>query len=157
MRLWSIHPKYLDRQGLLGLWREALLAQAVLLGRTNGYRNHPQLLRFQACGYEAVPAICFYLWEVHKEGLDRSYKFNSELIHLPFSKVANVPGIEVSSGQLEYEFNWLETKLKQRNPVQVTTNQIKLLLNPLQTHQLFIRTNNPNIEYWEKPRYASPV
>ncbi|MFP3226243.1 MAG: pyrimidine dimer DNA glycosylase/endonuclease V [Sulfolobaceae archaeon] len=32
MRLWSIHPKYLDTQGLLGLWREGLLAQKVLLG-----------------------------------------------------------------------------------------------------------------------------
>ena len=31
MRLWSIHPKYLDRQGLLAVWREGLLAQKVLL------------------------------------------------------------------------------------------------------------------------------
>jgi len=35
MRLWTIHPKYLDRQGLLALWREALLAQKVLR-RDNG-------------------------------------------------------------------------------------------------------------------------
>jgi Pyrimidine dimer DNA glycosylase (EC 3.2.2.17)/DNA-(apurinic or apyrimidinic site) lyase (EC 4.2.99.18) len=47
MRLWSIHPKYLDVQGLLGLWREGLLAQKVLLGETKGYRNHPQLIRFK--------------------------------------------------------------------------------------------------------------
>ena len=47
MRLWSIHPKYLDRQGLIALWREALLAQAVLSGKTRGYRNHPQLERFR--------------------------------------------------------------------------------------------------------------
>ncbi|MEM4485925.1 MAG: pyrimidine dimer DNA glycosylase/endonuclease V [Zestosphaera sp.] len=25
MRLWSLHPKYLDRVGLLALWRECLL------------------------------------------------------------------------------------------------------------------------------------
>ena len=48
MRLWTIHPRYLDRQGLTGLWREALLAQAVLAGLTRGYRSHPQLLRFRA-------------------------------------------------------------------------------------------------------------
>jgi carboxyl-terminal processing protease len=29
MRLWSLHPKYLDAQGLVALWREALLAKAV--------------------------------------------------------------------------------------------------------------------------------
>ena len=48
MRLWSLHPRYLDRQGLTAAWREALLAQAVLVGRTRGYRHHPQLRRFQA-------------------------------------------------------------------------------------------------------------
>ncbi|HEU5178767.1 MAG TPA: pyrimidine dimer DNA glycosylase/endonuclease V, partial [Burkholderiales bacterium] len=32
MRLWSLHPKYLDARGLVALWREALLAQAVLRG-----------------------------------------------------------------------------------------------------------------------------
>ena len=47
MRLWSVHPKYLDARGLVALWREALLAQAVLRGRTNGYVHHPQLQRFR--------------------------------------------------------------------------------------------------------------
>jgi hypothetical protein len=34
MRLWSLHPKHLDRQGLLAVWREGLLAQEVLRGET---------------------------------------------------------------------------------------------------------------------------
>ena len=29
MRIWSIHPRYLDARGLVALWREALLARAV--------------------------------------------------------------------------------------------------------------------------------
>ncbi|MGH9810894.1 MAG: pyrimidine dimer DNA glycosylase/endonuclease V, partial [Terriglobia bacterium] len=29
MRIWTLHPKYLDPQGLVALWREALLARAV--------------------------------------------------------------------------------------------------------------------------------
>ena len=37
MRLWTLHPKYLDPQGLVALWREALLARAVLQGKTRGY------------------------------------------------------------------------------------------------------------------------
>jgi len=47
VRIWSLHPKYLDRQGLTACWREALLAQAVLNGATRGYTRHPQLVRFR--------------------------------------------------------------------------------------------------------------
>ena len=50
MRIWSLHPQYLDRQGLTAAWREGLLAQKVLTGTTKGYRNHPQLRRFRAAG-----------------------------------------------------------------------------------------------------------
>jgi len=48
MRLWSLHPAYLDARGLGALWREGLLAQAVLRGKTRGYRSHPQLERWRA-------------------------------------------------------------------------------------------------------------
>ena len=47
MRIWSLHPQYLDARGLVALWREALLAQSVLRGATRGYRQHPQLVRFR--------------------------------------------------------------------------------------------------------------
>ena len=48
MRLWLLHPRHLDPQGLVALWREGLLARHVLHGPTRGYRNHPQLDRFKA-------------------------------------------------------------------------------------------------------------
>ena len=35
MRLWTLHPKYLDAKGLVAAWREALLAQAVLRDRND--------------------------------------------------------------------------------------------------------------------------
>jgi len=38
MRLWTLHPRYLDPKGLVTAWREALLAQKVLSGATRGYR-----------------------------------------------------------------------------------------------------------------------
>lgn len=41
MRLWTLHPRYLDAQGLVALWREALLAQKVLQGLTRGYTRPP--------------------------------------------------------------------------------------------------------------------
>jgi len=79
MRLWTVHPRYLDRQGLTGLWREALLAQAVLRGLTRGYRSHPQLLRFRAQA-EPLAAIAAYLRAVHEEAAQRGYHFNVALI-----------------------------------------------------------------------------
>lgn len=68
MRLWSLHPKYLDPQGLVALWREALLAKAVLRGETRGYTHHPQLERF---AHHSNPraAIDAYLASVHAEAL----------------------------------------------------------------------------------------
>ena len=70
MRLWSVHPRYLDAQGLVAIWREALLARAVLRGATKGYRHHPQLERFRA---HASPryAICAYLSAIQAEAYER--------------------------------------------------------------------------------------
>ena len=75
MRLWTLHPRYLDPQGLVALWREGLLARAVLAGQTRGYRHHPQLRRFQA---QAAPlaAIDAYLLAVHQEASARGYNFD---------------------------------------------------------------------------------
>lgn len=47
MRLWIIHPKYLDSVGLVAVWRETLSAQKALKGKTKGIANHPQLKRFK--------------------------------------------------------------------------------------------------------------
>lgn len=41
MRIWSVHPQYLDAKGIVALWRETLLAKNVLEGNTKGYKNHP--------------------------------------------------------------------------------------------------------------------
>jgi len=77
MRLWSIHPGYLDSKGLVALWREGLLAQNVLRGQTQGYRNHPQLLRFRRTGHGEI-AIAYYLWHVAAEVDKRNYNFEKK-------------------------------------------------------------------------------
>src|SRR5579862_5032823 len=79
MRLWTLHPKYLDAKGLVALWREALLAQKVLRGKTKGYRHHPQLARFKA-HENPVVALAAYLREVHKEAKRRGYAFDGSKI-----------------------------------------------------------------------------
>lgn len=110
MRLWSIHPKYLDRKGLIALWREALLAQAVLSGKTNGYTNHPQLLRFRNCD-NPVTAISVYLNSIYQESIVRDYHFNSGKI---LSRDWNSK-IYCTTGQVGYEFIHLKKKLLNRD------------------------------------------
>ena len=111
MRLWSLHPRYLDPQGLVALWREALLARAVLRGETRGYRNHPQLQRFRAHA-APVSAINAYLLEVHAEAVARGYSFDRAKI----GQVRVKGPIAVTSGQLAYEWQHLMAKLEARNP-----------------------------------------
>ncbi len=111
MRLWSIHPKYLDPQGLVACWREALLARAVLRNETRGYRNHPQLDRFRAAE-NPLAALEGYLWELWEEGTRRGYRFDVDKLgeRLP------VECLPVTDGQLRYELSHLRAKLLQRGP-----------------------------------------
>ena len=102
MRLWSIHPAYLDAAGLVACWREALLARAVLAGKTKGYRNHPQLLRFRAHPRPRA-AINEYLRVVYRESVRRNYRFSPDKIGAARTR-ARIP---VTAGQLRYELKHL--------------------------------------------------
>ena len=111
MRLWSLHPRYLDARGLVALWRETLLAREVLRGRTLGYRAHPQLQRFRRCA-SPRSAINRYLYIVYSEARARGYRFDQSKL----GRDRKVPTIRVTDGQLHYEWSWLLTKLRQRSP-----------------------------------------
>lgn len=110
MRIWSLHPKYLDTKGLLAVWREALLAKHVLEGKTKGYRNHPQLIRFKKLN-NPLHAINHYLSEIHKEAASRNYHFDES----KFDKNHQRVKITVTSGQLAYEMKHLLKKLAVRD------------------------------------------
>lgn len=141
MLLWSLHPKYLDPQGLVALWREALLAQAVLQGETRGYRHHPQLERFQSQP-DPLSAISSYLRAVLVEARVRGYSFN-ELKVQPGRKV---PLICVTSGQLTHEWQHLMQKLSLRNPA--AHNKWLSIILP-EPHPLF-SVFPGNVEPWER-------
>ena len=111
MRLWSIHPKYLDAKGLTALWREGLLAQKVLVGETKGYLNHPQLYRFKETR-NPMANIGTYLYHVHRESLRRRYSFDFKKIGDSRSRTR----IEVTSSQVAFEKQHLLSKLKTRDP-----------------------------------------
>jgi len=73
--LWSLHPGYLDARGLVALWREGLLARKVLQHLTKGYKNHPQLDRFNDHLQPTVAIDC-YLWYVYGEAVRREHHFS---------------------------------------------------------------------------------
>ena len=141
MRLWSLHPKYLDRQGLLALWREALLAQAVLAGRTRGYLSHPQLDRFRA-RLRPLSLIAAYLHEVWKEANRRGYQFDA-------SRIVATPArrrLEVAAGQVSWEWTHLRRKLRLRSPAAYRCCRDVIIP---QTHPLFRRVTGGRAD-WER-------
>ena len=111
MRLWSLHPGYLDARGLVALWREALLAQAVLAGRTRGYRHHPQLERFRQSAHPRAQ-IAAYLAAVHAESVRRGYQFEAGKI----GRLGRAAPLTVTRGQLDHEWTHLARKLRVRAP-----------------------------------------
>ena len=141
MRLWSIHPKYLDTKGLLAVWREALLAKKVLQGNTKGYQEHPQLIRFRN-NSSPINAINIYLNEIFKESKKRNFAFDAKKID-PLKKCNR---ISVSSEQVKYEFKHLLNKLKERDIIKY--NQIKWIKR-IETNPLFCKRKG-KIEDWEK-------
>src|SRR5581483_2252562 len=110
MRLWSIHPKYLDIKGIVALWREGLLAQKVLRNETKGYKHHPQLLRFKS-HRNPLGSIATYLWAIYEEAAKRGYRFDRSKI--PQQRTRS--RLSVARGQIDYEYQHLEQKLKIRN------------------------------------------
>jgi hypothetical protein len=140
MRLWSLHPCYLDAKGLVALWREGLLAQKVLKGETKGYRNHPQLFRFRQ-QTNPVESIACYLSAIQREAEIRGYRFDARKI----SAHHQVENISVTDGQLAYEISHLETKLKLRDKTACLRLQSE---KRLQAHPLFTLVRG-GVEAWE--------
>jgi len=143
MRLWSIHPKYLDQKGLVACWREALGAKAALEKRVQGYKNHPQLNRFKKTKNQIAQINC-YLYFILQESQLRNYNFNASKIH--YGQTTLALDMNVTSGQVNFEFNHLMSKLKIRD-----INKYKRLcsIDKIEPHPLF-KIVPGEIESWEK-------
>lgn len=140
MRLWSIHPQYLDAKGLVAAWREGLLAQAVLAGETRGYKNHPQLVRFKNTKRPET-CIAAYLQAIFSEASSRGYRFNGQKI----GNCASVESLLVTTGQLQHEWSHFTSKLELRAPCWLS--QLDTVTIP-EAHPLFQIVRGPVAE-WE--------
>jgi Pyrimidine dimer DNA glycosylase len=142
MRLWTLHPRYLDPQGLVALWREALLAKAVLGGKTRGYRHHAQLARFRAHPAPRA-AINAYLAAVHAEASARGYAFDRRKV----GPVRRVVPIAATGGQVAFEWRHLMSKLAARNRA---THRRWNKTGRVDCHPLFRRVRGA-VADWERP------
>ena len=143
MRLWSLHPCFLDAKGLTALWRESLLAKKVLQGKTTGYRNHPQLTRFKKSG-NPLAAMESYLRGIYREAARRGYRFDPGKL----AGKESVSPLPVTRGQLEYERRHLERKLMRRTPSK--GRELKNIAR-VRPHPLF-KAVAGDVEIWEKRR-----
>ncbi len=123
------------------MWREGLLAQAVLQGKTRGYKNHPQLVRFKQHP-DPLGAIAFYLSIIHEEATKRGYHFDST--KFDFNK--RPKSVPVTSGQLDFEFRHLQKKLEKRSQEDYAA---LLKVEHIDSHSLF-RILPGKTETWEK-------
>jgi hypothetical protein len=140
MRIWSLHPKYLDAKGLVAVWRETLLAKHVLEGKTKGYKNHPQLNRFKAME-NPVEVINQYLSEIYIEASKRNYNFDRQKINWNFKKTK----MDVTMGQLAFEASHLLSKLRARDNEKYEELKTNLTF---EAHPLFNVVDGA-VENWE--------
>lgn len=140
MRIWSIHPKYLDTKGLVALWRETLLAKHVLAGLTKGYTHHPQLNRFKEY-VDPQAAINNYLWQVWLEATRRGYSFAEG----KFEKLELASKIPVTTGQVAYETKHLLNKLQMRDLQRFSQLNSKSILEVSPTFELI----DGDVAKWE--------
>lgn len=141
MRLWSLNLKLLDQKGLVALWREALLAQAVLLGETKGYKKHPQLDRFR----DNLGALSVYLSDIVSEAESRGYSFDRSKVRISSDTVSLIP---VNLGQVLFEYDHLVEKLRKRDKKHLANIEKSDIV--LCNEKVFKSVFNMNIEKWEK-------
>jgi len=144
VRLWSIHPKYLDKAGLGACWREALLAKKVLEGNTKGYKNHSQLIRFKQHS-DPLVMINRFLMEIWREAKwERGYNYDESKFKIDERNV--ILCIPVTRGQLAFEACHINSKIIKRS------SQARVALSALdriECHPIFDPCNG-DVESWEK-------
>ena len=111
MRIWSIHPKYLDSKELLNLWKETLEVKNKLLSKTNGFDHSKQLERFLDLK-KPIEAINNYMSSVYKEAVKRNCEVDDEFMDWDFDDSLQIP---VTSGQINLEIKELRSRLREKD------------------------------------------
>lgn len=115
------------------------------MGKTRGYKNHPQLIRFKKTK-DPIEMLGLYLLEVAKEAKKRGYNFDVKKILKTDAKIKEK--IPVTKGQIEYELKLLRCKLQNRDRkrCQEFNNHTRIRVNKI------FKKISGGIEKWEKVR-----
>jgi len=145
MRLWSIHPKYLDRQGLLAVWRESLLAQSVLI--KGEYTECPECLGSGYTidnGYEARE-ICF---KCHGKGKIKTPYYNHPQLER-FKNVYNPsPGKNIAYYIKAYLYWILYEATKRRYRFKATKLKLsKEWMDRIESKRFYLSVTQGQLDY----------
>lgn len=142
----SISPESLDRQDLVSLWRESLLARKAIEKKNKDYENQPQLRRHKD-SFNPLTNINYYLSSVHEEAQKRGYDVDAKKIALLKNKMKDT---KVSNGQVNYEFKHILKKLEDRDYGEFS--KIKEAgMGSIKTNKTF-KVVQGNVESWEKAK-----
>jgi hypothetical protein len=143
MRLWSFHPKYLDNVGLSRAINEGVSGYKALTGKQKMWKNHPQLTRFKDYGETQLKLYIEHLLIHFYNRKCISIKLSPQPFNVFVKDV-----IEVTTGQLIYEWNHYLNKLEKRNN---DLYQELMHITCPEPHPL-LEVVEGDIESWEKVR-----
>jgi hypothetical protein len=107
MRVWDIHPGYLNRESLLGEHREVHAVLSIIINQKSGYARHPETMRWRDC----LGALVFRHDCLVEEMGFRGYRHLSPAPDIPGSPWPIV-FIDPPAGQLSI----LEQKYRMKHP-----------------------------------------
>lgn len=156
MRLWTIHPKYLDGKRLTSQWKEGIQMMHIWKeigenpepAKRLGYVSHPQVRRLSNLLVADSGLISLLLHQhltaVHEESVQRSYSFNKKLIDDLAPDCKNAPKVYVTMGQVAYEFALMATKNNEWSQ--------KVAIDPYMLCNPIFQVVSGSIESWEKTK-----
>lgn len=128
MKLWKIHPKYLDDKELLDLFKHALIVKDILSGKLLAYRTNKYVSIFKERG-NPILAIDAFLYQIYIEIKKRGYHQD----HSNIRKVSIIEKINIKKEDIDEEYNEFLKLIKERNveKYQSIRKEIEISPNPV--------------------------
>lgn len=147
MRLWSIHPKYLDNRSLMVFWNDAILAKSSILGKIDFHSPHFQRFKY-IDNKEHVLNV--YMKEIFLEGSKRNLNFDKNQIEDIFLlPLLTSDLIDLTYGQLKFEFELLVDKFKSTNNNEALEFLMNSYIKDDQIESLVFHLTDGPMESWD--------
>lgn len=111
MRIWTLHPRYLDDATLREAWRDGLAARRRLVAGSKGRPTDPLIHAIAACKHP-VRVIDAYLSHLHQEAQRRGKAFDRSRI----DGARAGAGFAVDSERVRDDWDQLMARMAEREP-----------------------------------------